>query len=795
MKLSDLNGFIILLTKCAGFILYFLTQNIPLLYSQLPGKDTLKVYEMGFSEELYMKTDRDLYAAGEKVWLKIYKLNGLTHAPVNLSKVACVDLLDIDNNPVIELKVSIEDFSGSAYLKLPDTLRTGNYILRSYTNWMQNFSKDLFSCRIISVINPFDKFVNIKVSSFPQSADSVIFFPEGGHLVAGIESRIGFRSFNKNGEPVFMKGALVDENNDTLCHVQTEDNGYGWAMVSPSDQKKIFFVPLNINDRFKKILIPDVQEEGVILSAVPIREKSQVLVKIKISPGFNPSGHNLSLALNSAGLTSIIKEIRTEKDHEINLLRNDLPYGLSQLMIFDEKEKMLTDRWIYNDKNELINYTAKLQKNVYSSREKIKIDIFAADNKGAPVESDFSLSVIKTVTCNLKSFNNNQYRQLPQLASVSTNRNLTDMNDYLIFYGSHELSLRREENKSMNIPEYLPELEGHLISGRMIDRKSGEPFKSENISLSIVGKVALCFFTKTDNNGNFNFVTRERGLSEIVIQPVSTEKRDCYVELHNPFSVIFNNYEHGLLNLDTSRLSEINNVIISMQINNIYEPYYHPMINSQSGRDKPDFYGNPDNTIQMSNFIELTSMTEILKELVPAISIIKKKDRINFRLNNQYQFKRSENGLLVLVDGVPMYDLEKVLDIKSKAIERVDVLTDRYFISGNVFDGILHFVTKRGDLDAIEMDKSVFHQEYEFMQHENKFYSPDYSNDSLKSNHLPDFRNTLYWNPDLHTDISGRATVEFYASDESAEYTIIIEGITGEGKSGTARTPLIIKSK
>jgi hypothetical protein len=514
-----------------------------------------------------------------------------------------------------------------------------------------------------------------------------------------------------------------------------------------------------------------------------------------MSPDFNPAGHNLFLALNSAGLISIKKEIKIEKDHEINILRNDLPYGLSHLMIVDEHENTLTDRWIFNDNNELINYNIQLQKNAYFTREKIKIDISATDDKGTPVESDLSLSVVKAVTDNRKSFNNNKYRQLPGLAPVNTDWNLTDINDYLIFYSSHELSLNKDGNNYMSIPGYLPELEGHLISGNIRDRKSGESLRNENISLSIVGKVALCLFTKTDDNGDFYFVTKEHGLCEIVIQPLSSETRDCYVELHNPFSTTYNNYDHGFLCLDTSKLGDINNVIISMQINNIYEPYSHQIINSKVGPVKHNFYGNPDNTIQMSSYIELTSIKEILKELVPSITTIKNKDKINFRLNNQYQFQPPQNDLLVLIDGVPVYDLEKVLSINSSEIEKVDVLNDRYFISDNVLDGILHFVTKRGNLDVIEMDKSVFRQEYEFMQHKNEFNSPDYSRDSLKDNHLPDFRNTLYWNPDLHTGISGRATVEFYSSDESAEYIIKVEGITGDGKTGTAGMPLIIKSR
>jgi hypothetical protein len=128
-------------------------------------------------------------------------------------------------------------------------------------------------------------------------------------------------------------------------------------------------------------------------------------------------------------------------------------------------------------------------------------------------------------------------------------------------------------------------------------------------------------------------------------------------------------------------------------------------------------------------------------------------------------------------------------------MEKVDVLISKYFISDIVLDGILHFVTKRGNLGVYDMDKSVFRQEYEFMQNKNEFYSPDYSLDSLKNNHLPDFRNTLYWNPYLRTDKTGKTDIEFYSSDESGEYTIRVEGITSDGKTGTASIPLIVNAR
>jgi hypothetical protein len=61
-----------------------------------------------------------------------------------------------------------------------------------------------------------------------------------------------------------------------------------------------------------------------------------------------------------------------------------------------------------------------------------------------------------------------------------------------------------------------------------------------------------------------------------------------------------------------------------------------------------------------------------------------------------------------------------------------------------------------------------------------KFYSPEYTLENINSP-KPDFRPTLYWNPDLQFE-NGRANVNFYTSDELAQYVVFVEGITKNGK-------------
>jgi hypothetical protein len=793
MKLSYRNRSIVKFIRYSGFVIFIMAQTNYLSYSQVLAEETFKIHEKCFSEELYISTDRDLYAAGENVWFKIYKLNSLTNMPTSFGKVVYLDILDLENNPVDQLKIEITGFTGSGDFTLPDTLRTGNYILRSYTNWMQNFSKNLFAYKSISVINPFDKITNLKNPYSDRSADSVIFYPEGDHIMAGFKTRLGFKVIDRNGNAVKLSGSLVDDKNDTLVRVKTGINGYGFVSFMPTGTNRIFLVISDKNQN-RKFPLPDIQKEGIIISSIQKNENSQAVARLNFSSNFKPDGGNIYLEIYSSGLSGLRKTLIPEKYHELNISSNDIPNGISHLMAVDEHGNILTDRWIAKRNSNSVSYKINLSKNEYAPREKIEIEITANDLRGNPVESDLSISVVKSVTSKRKIMGFEHCRQLPGMAPVIEDCDLADVNDYLIFYKPHELLPIHKANPDEYAPAYLPELEGHLISGSIRDRITGEPLRNENITLSFVGKAALCLFTKTDTTGNFNFVTNDFGLKEIVIQPL-TQQKNCYVDLNNPFTSADNDYDHGSFCLDTGKLDAVNNVIICMQINNIYELSYQNPINSLTNRTRPDFYGKPDNSILISNYIELSSVKEIVAELMPGVITTRNNGRINFRLTKPYQTRPFENGPLVLVDGVPVYDLEKVVGINANDIEQVDVLIDRYYTSGIVIDGILHFISKKGNLSAYDLDRSVFRMEYDLLKKKDELYSPVYLLDSLKKDHLPDFRNTLYWNPDLHTDATGKASAEFYSSDESMDYIINVEGISTEGKTGSSSLPLIIKRR
>ena len=330
--------------------------------------------------------------------------------------------------------------------------------------------------------------------------------------------------------------------------------------------------------------------------------------------------------------------------------------------------------------------------------------------------------------------------------------------------------------------KYMPELDGNVIRGTISDKDSNEPLLNTNIILSFIGKNAKCQFSKTDAEGRFNFFIKDKGTLNVVIAPVSDLITNYYVELADPYELVVPENSGSPVYIDTAKLKEINEAIIGMQIRNIYDPFLGPDSVAPVQYVVNNFYGRPDNIVYLSDYIELTTLGEVVKEIVPGVWTQKRNRQVNLKLINKYPTGDFYKSPLVLFDGVPVRDIEEVMDIPSSEIERIDILNTRYFISDITMEGIVHFISKKGDMSMMEYDNSIFRQIYNSVDDKGgDLYYPDYTTAELNASRIPDYRNTLYWDPFVDVSSGGEAVVDFYTSDEEGDYTVIVEGFSKEG--------------
>ena len=126
-------------------------------------------------------------------------------------------------------------------------------------------------------------------------------------------------------------------------------------------------------------------------------------------------------------------------------------------------------------------------------------------------------------------------------------------------------------------------------------------------------------------------------------------------------------------------------------------------------------------------------------------------------------------------------------------IRKLEVISRKYFLRDNSFDGIINLTTYKGDLDGFEIDNRAAMLNYEGLQARRDFYSPVYATELQQQSRLPDFRNLLLWLPDLNTNSKGKTGAEFYTSDVPGKYAVVIGGLAKNGSAGECITYFEVK--
>jgi len=126
-------------------------------------------------ERIYVQTDKQLYLAGEPVLMKFVTTNA-EQIPLVFSKIAYAELV---NNSValIQIKVELNNGTGSGQMLLPSDLPSGYYRLIAYTQFMRNEGAEVFFEKNIAVMNTFQS------GYHPVEDDS-----ENKHEIADIET-------------------------------------------------------------------------------------------------------------------------------------------------------------------------------------------------------------------------------------------------------------------------------------------------------------------------------------------------------------------------------------------------------------------------------------------------------------------------------------------------------------------------------------------------------------------------------------------------------------------------------
>jgi hypothetical protein len=332
-------------------------------------------------------------------------------------------------------------------------------------------------------------------------------------------------------------------------------------------------------------------------------------------------------------------------------------------------------------------------------------------------------------------------------------------------------------------PGYDFEKEYHFIHGRLFNRNTQMPDSGKYLFLSIPGKNAVFFYSRTDADGRFSFsVPADRVIRELIIQP-EVVNPDNTIRIESSFSGEYpaSGPVSGIPPPGSPKLVSL--MKVNYQVNRIYETEnaIPPPELQPAEKTVKSFYGFPDISLDLDDFIRLPVMTEVFYELVPGVTLREKRAGYEITVADPYYDVVYEQPPITFIDGVVVSDPAVIAAFDPDHVERIDVIRDRYVVGDYLFFGLVNVITYDGDYSRVSLPDHAVRLPYRVADPVRLFSSPDYSTAESKRDRTPDFRNTLCWEPSVTPSADGKYRVEFWSSDVPGDYEINLQGITGDG--------------
>ena len=407
-------------------------------------------------------------------------------------------------------------------------------------------------------------------------------------------------------------------------------------------------------------------------------------------------------------------------------------------------------------------------KDIFGKREKVKVSLSLTGPENIASYADVSFSVSE-----LAPFRFLQ-NEIPDIQSFINSRKFTQFYPGKTITGNEPCRFMREG-------------EGYILSGTVIEKSSDSIIENACVLLSTPDTVANLKYSFTDTTGRFYFLLdRWYNNKELILQikgdapyqentEIRTDNRSVRKPDVPPVRITLDN------SLKTFLRDRLTINLINSSFGKNYYSDENPDINEcvHSGYD---FFGKPDAVIYPSDYVDLPDFNEIHKNLIPYVKFRADKNgayTVQVPSIETHMYLRGENAL-VLVNNVPLFEYGMLSDLNSRKIEKIKICLRMMMYGDMQISGIISIFANEDFLPSLAKDNKVVQIRNDVVKRNKGLILQDYQDSNGSGAKIPDFRQTLYWDPDVRIN-GDNLEIEFYTSDLKGAYEIKAQGLTGEG--------------
>lgn len=763
-------------------------------------------------ERIYVHTDKPFYEPGEDIWFATYVRNGENFKATHQSGIVHVELLNPKGGIEKKISLILKNGKSSGDFNLDKECAGGLYKLKAYTNWMKNEGEENAFIKEIQVqdvvlpnlkmkldflkksygagdevaakielitnenlplinhpinfiaqlngktiaqtslvtnedgmsvlkfnlpktLTTTDGLMNVMINyngsteSISRAIPLVIntidlqIFPEGGDLVNGIKSKVAFKAKNEFGKAADVEGEIFNSKGQKVTNFSSYHHGMGEFQITPKLNETYYAKITKPEGVSKTYALPIAFNRGYVMN-IENTKLEQLDVQISTT-----EKEELALIAQVRGKMYYSTVIQaTAGINNFAFSTSQFPIGVTQLTLFDSKGIARAERLTFVNAHKQMNISIQPEKEKFLPREKIKLNIKVEDERGLPMPANLSMAVVND---QLLSFADDKSGHL--LSQLLLQQDLSEKIEEPAFY------FNKQEPKSNKALDLLLMTSGwrRFTWEKLLEDKL-PPIKFEVEKNHVSGVIYDAHTGKIINDAKIKCPN-----GEIIKSNKDGTFEITSLELYEPVSLTVESDNYHMQQ-QTVRNYQQN---LAIYLYNKQSKYFHP------------------EATQLNDVVEIAAagfQHDIEPEVINEIKAVK--------TIGKHQLKNSAPKAEFKKADIKMVRQEKLIagDDFNEGLKKQKALR---LPNGGA-------VVAEDRMAVAELNGMSY---YGARQFPNRKYDKEQQPETRT-----DFRNTIYWNPNIEIGFSGKKTIEFYASDDITSFRATVEGIGNDGSLGRA---------
>ena len=345
-------------------------------------------------EAIHLHLNKNTYITNETVWFKGYVFDKKNNIPFKNTTNVYVALYNSNGREVISKLFFAQKGTFSGSLDIDSNLAAGNYYLRAYTNWMNNFKEDeSYTSKPITIID--NKHLEDDSENLVALDYDLQFLPEGGYSISNAKNTIGVKIVDCNGKGIEIGGSITNSNNEEVATFKS--NAFGLGKFDLLMKKnETYTANYSINNKKHTTILPKSKDQGFAISINNYTNKNTTYVNLKTNESTLEieKNKNYYLVINQNDKSSIV-EINTntlKTENTIPIPSKNLIPGVNTITIFNDNLQPIIERQIFNYNG--IDFI-EANVNIYNTKQdSLPISIHTKTKTGIAASTNLSVSIL-----------------------------------------------------------------------------------------------------------------------------------------------------------------------------------------------------------------------------------------------------------------------------------------------------------------------------------------------------------------------------------------------------------------